>query len=150
MPCLTFSPSRPLALWLLVLPFFTYTLSNMSAGNRSDVKNLRGKSGRFRILIIGRANAGKTTILRAICNSTENPGIYDGEGNKVRGWVKTCCCVVSWTARSDWSIPSRRNHGGEYSSPHRPETQTWGASHTQFPLARDTQHRGRTRFRGQW
>ncbi|KAI9462097.1 hypothetical protein HD554DRAFT_2027746, partial [Boletus coccyginus] len=33
--------------------------------------------GRFRILIVGRANAGKTTILRGICNSTENPEIYD-------------------------------------------------------------------------
>ncbi|KAF8557126.1 hypothetical protein OG21DRAFT_1373904, partial [Imleria badia] len=52
---------------------------------------LREKFGRFRILIIGRANAGKTTILRGICNMTENPEIYDGEGNKLRdlrGWVQ--------------------------------------------------------------
>ncbi|KIJ58217.1 hypothetical protein HYDPIDRAFT_103101, partial [Hydnomerulius pinastri MD-312] len=38
----------------------------------------------FRILIIGRANAGKTTILQRVCRSTENPEIYDHNGNKVR------------------------------------------------------------------
>ena len=32
---------------------------------------------------MGRANAGKTTILKKICNSTEDPEIYDGQGNKV-------------------------------------------------------------------
>ena len=56
----------------------------MSTENTSNFENLREKFGRFRILIIGRANAGKTTILRGICNTTENPEIYDGEGNKVR------------------------------------------------------------------
>ncbi|KDQ16107.1 hypothetical protein BOTBODRAFT_107635 [Botryobasidium botryosum FD-172 SS1] len=37
---------------------------------------------RFRILIIGRGNAGKTTILRAVCGVDEEPEVYDGEGNK--------------------------------------------------------------------
>ncbi|KAF8119954.1 hypothetical protein EV363DRAFT_1194050 [Boletus edulis] len=46
-------------------------------------KDLREKFGRFRILIVGRANSGKTTILRGICNSTESPEIYDGNGNKI-------------------------------------------------------------------
>ena len=55
----------------------------MSAENTEDFENLQEKFGRFRILIVGRANAGKTTILRGICNSTENPVIYDGEGNEV-------------------------------------------------------------------
>ncbi|KDQ08511.1 hypothetical protein BOTBODRAFT_118547 [Botryobasidium botryosum FD-172 SS1] len=48
---------------------------------------------RFRILIIGRANAGKTTVLRAVCGVDEEPEVYDREGNKVsvsaiggRGW----------------------------------------------------------------
>ena len=41
------------------------------------------KFGRFRILVIGRANAGKTTILERICDSTENPEIYDEQGEKV-------------------------------------------------------------------
>ncbi|KDQ09766.1 hypothetical protein BOTBODRAFT_36757 [Botryobasidium botryosum FD-172 SS1] len=38
---------------------------------------------RFRILIIGRANAGKTTILRAVCGVDEEPEVYDREGNKI-------------------------------------------------------------------
>jgi hypothetical protein len=31
---------------------------------------------KFRVLIIGRANAGKTTILQRVCNTTESPVIY--------------------------------------------------------------------------
>ncbi|KIJ61155.1 hypothetical protein HYDPIDRAFT_97230, partial [Hydnomerulius pinastri MD-312] len=38
---------------------------------------------RFRILVIGRANAGKTTILQRVCRSTEHPEIYDRDGAKV-------------------------------------------------------------------
>ncbi|KAH9165332.1 hypothetical protein EDB89DRAFT_1892204 [Lactarius sanguifluus] len=33
---------------------------------------------RFRVLIIGRANAGKTSILKRICETTESPVIYRG------------------------------------------------------------------------
>lgn len=44
---------------------------------------LRAKCGRFRILVIGRANAGKTTILKKICDSIDEPIIYDREGVKV-------------------------------------------------------------------
>ncbi|KAG2115651.1 GTP-binding protein, partial [Suillus cothurnatus] len=35
------------------------------------------------ILIIGRANAGKTTILQRVCNTQENPDIYNSDGEKV-------------------------------------------------------------------
>ena len=40
----------------------------------------------FRVLVIGRANAGKTTILQRVCDTTESPTIYRrGEnGEKVR------------------------------------------------------------------
>jgi GTPase SAR1 family protein len=31
---------------------------------------------RFRVLIIGKANAGKTTILQRVCNTTESPEIH--------------------------------------------------------------------------
>ncbi|KAI6143270.1 GTP-binding protein [Pisolithus tinctorius] len=44
------------------------------------IKNIK----RFRILVMGRANAGKTTILQRVCNSTEKPEVFDGKGNKVR------------------------------------------------------------------
>ncbi len=35
----------------------------------------------FRVLIIGRANAGKTTILQRVCDTTESPIIYRNIGN---------------------------------------------------------------------
>ncbi|KAG6332542.1 hypothetical protein ID866_6547 [Astraeus odoratus] len=38
--------------------------------------------GRFRVLVIGRANAGKTTLLRKVCNTIEMPEVFDGKGNK--------------------------------------------------------------------
>ncbi|KDQ10120.1 hypothetical protein BOTBODRAFT_116347 [Botryobasidium botryosum FD-172 SS1] len=37
---------------------------------------------RFRVLIIGKANAGKTTILRAICGTDDEPEVYDGKGRR--------------------------------------------------------------------
>ncbi|KDQ10084.1 hypothetical protein BOTBODRAFT_36512 [Botryobasidium botryosum FD-172 SS1] len=37
----------------------------------------------FRVLIIGRANAGKTTILRALCGTNEEPEVYDRKGHKI-------------------------------------------------------------------
>ncbi|KAI6036010.1 GTP-binding protein [Pisolithus microcarpus] len=43
------------------------------------MKNIK----RFRVLVMGRANAGKTTILQRVCNSTDRPEIFDGWGNKV-------------------------------------------------------------------
>jgi len=38
---------------------------------------------RFRILVIGRANAGKTTILRAVCGTDEEPEVFDEKGRMV-------------------------------------------------------------------
>jgi len=55
----------------------------METNEIGGFENIREKFGRFRILIIGRANAGKTTILRAICNTTESPEVYDGKGDKI-------------------------------------------------------------------
>jgi hypothetical protein len=39
--------------------------------------DLRAKYTRFRIFVIGRANAGKTTLLQRVCNTTDDPCIYD-------------------------------------------------------------------------
>ncbi|KAG2126221.1 hypothetical protein DEU56DRAFT_743102 [Suillus clintonianus] len=49
-----------------------------------DPFNLRRKFERFRVLIIGRANAGKTTILQRVCGTQDSPEIYDSAGEKVR------------------------------------------------------------------
>jgi len=38
----------------------------------------------FRILVIGRVNAGKTTLLKRVCNTTKEPCIYDERKNLVR------------------------------------------------------------------
>ena len=46
--------------------------------------DLRGRCGHFRILVIGRANAGKTTLLKKVCNSVEDPEIFSPSGKKVR------------------------------------------------------------------
>jgi len=43
----------------------------------------RSKCERFRTLIIGRANAGKTTLLKRVCNSIEDPEIFSPSGEKV-------------------------------------------------------------------
>ncbi|KAG1821461.1 hypothetical protein EV424DRAFT_827401 [Suillus variegatus] len=48
-----------------------------------DASVIRQKTNRFRILIIGRANAGKTTILKRVCNTRSNPNIYDSAGKKI-------------------------------------------------------------------
>ncbi|KAJ8590501.1 GTP-binding protein [Rhizopogon salebrosus TDB-379] len=48
-----------------------------------STQDIREKFGRFRILVVGRANAGKITLLQRICNSTEKPEIFDRGGNKI-------------------------------------------------------------------
>ncbi|KAG1798583.1 uncharacterized protein HD556DRAFT_192437 [Suillus plorans] len=48
-----------------------------------DPAKIREKIGRFRILVIGRANAGKTTILRRVCNTRDDPEIYDSDGEQI-------------------------------------------------------------------
>ena len=49
----------------------------------SDPYDLRAKYTHFRILVIGQANAGKTTLLQRVCNTTEDPCIYDDKKNLV-------------------------------------------------------------------
>ena len=69
----------------------------MSADNQSSSNALPFRQGalspaeirrecpQFRILVIGKANAGKTTILRKVCNAKRDakPIIYDAEGKEV-------------------------------------------------------------------
>src|SRR6266404_3475144 len=50
---------------------------------------------RFRVLIIGRANAGKTTILQRVCDTTDSPTIYRrGSGGKREEVHHGCCLAV--------------------------------------------------------
>ena len=53
-----------------------------------QTRKLRKRFTRFRILVIGRANAGKTTILRNLCNAEGEPTIIDPTGKKVKYMVE--------------------------------------------------------------
>ncbi|KAG6905357.1 hypothetical protein DXG01_003263, partial [Tephrocybe rancida] len=60
---------------------------NIAVTSNSDnillASQLRDKYTHFRILVIGRANAGKTTLLKRVCNTSEEPCIYDDEGKNL-------------------------------------------------------------------
>ncbi|KAJ7189746.1 GTP-binding protein [Mycena pura] len=45
--------------------------------------DLRSRCRHFRVLVIGRANAGKTTLLKKVCNSIEDPEIFSPTGQKI-------------------------------------------------------------------
>ncbi|OAX37551.1 hypothetical protein K503DRAFT_771375 [Rhizopogon vinicolor AM-OR11-026] len=53
----------------------------------APTEDIRKKFGRFRILVVGRANAGKTTLLQRVCNTTDKPEIFDRKGNKIDATV---------------------------------------------------------------
>jgi len=57
--------------------------ADISVIGASPDKRLRKRFKCFRILILGRANAGKTTILQKVCKTSADPEIFDSEGNKV-------------------------------------------------------------------
>ncbi|KDQ17637.1 hypothetical protein BOTBODRAFT_105342 [Botryobasidium botryosum FD-172 SS1] len=54
---------------------------------------LRSKYQHFRVLIMGKANAGKTTILQAVCGTSEAPQVYNQQGRRV--WPKTTLIAPS-------------------------------------------------------
>jgi hypothetical protein len=66
-----------------------FAFPNFIAPMSTEQTHRRIPNPRFRVLVIGRANAGKTTILQRVCDTTESPTIYrrgkDGRREKVRG-----------------------------------------------------------------
>ena len=59
-------------------------------GNQHSKLDRRLPKIKFRVLIIGRANAGKTSILQRVCDTSDSPVIYrltgdENENEKVRG-----------------------------------------------------------------
>ncbi|KAF8184130.1 hypothetical protein K438DRAFT_1598907 [Mycena galopus ATCC 62051] len=52
-----------------------------------SILGIRSKCPHFRILVIGRANAGKTTLLKRVCNSVKEPEIYDENGKKIKAKI---------------------------------------------------------------
>ena len=63
--------------------FLAMSTSSKPHPSTEEIQKTRAKFQRFRILVIGRANAGKTTILRKVCNTTGDPTIFDPNGKKV-------------------------------------------------------------------
>ncbi|KAH8979713.1 hypothetical protein EDB86DRAFT_3248264 [Lactarius hatsudake] len=64
----------------------------------------------FRVLIIGRANAGKTSILQRICDTTESPIVYRGTG-----WARKTVTLDPSMDRGEHSIDDElkfSNHEG--------------------------------------
>ena len=67
--------------------------------NPEEVKEHFDRIGHFRILVVGRSNAGKTTLLQRVCNTTEFPEIYNSKGEKV--WyliVQRHRSLMSWSS----------------------------------------------------
>jgi GTPase SAR1 family protein len=56
-----------------------------------SAEQIRDECPQFRILIIGKANAGKTTILRKVCNAKPDakPIVYDAKGKEVPQEIAT-------------------------------------------------------------
>ena len=57
--------------------------SHLSSGQMGSNQSKTGtpriiQDLKFRVLVLGRANAGKTTILQRVCETTESPMIYRG------------------------------------------------------------------------
>ena len=50
----------------------------------------------FRVLIIGRANAGKTSILQRICDTTESPVIYQRTYNNDKSYHEKEVSILSF------------------------------------------------------
>ena len=50
----------------------------------TGVKEHFDRIGHFRVLILGRSNAGKTMLLQCVCNTTELPEIFNAKGKKVK------------------------------------------------------------------
>ena len=59
------------------------SLAGPSTSRDPEYDKYRQKFKRLRILIIGRANAGKTSILRALCGTEEDLEIYNSKGDRI-------------------------------------------------------------------
>ena len=77
--------SVPSLIFYPLPPYLHCTIPPLSPIVMDKAIDLRSMCGHFRILVIGRANAGKTTLLKKVCNSVEDPEIFDPSGEKVWG-----------------------------------------------------------------
>jgi GTPase SAR1 family protein len=68
-------------------------------------EQIRANCPQFRILIIGKANAGKTTILRKVCNAKPDakPIIYDKKGKEVKVRLGNLAIMAKTNPNLGWS-----------------------------------------------
>ena len=78
-----------------------------------EVKKHFDRIGRFRILVIGRSNAGKTTLLQRVCNTTELLDIFNANGEKVKYLILLYHTSPRITDVWQFADSSTRNPGGE-------------------------------------
>ena len=64
------------------------SIAPMDAEQTSQTKPRTIPDLQFRVLVIGKANAGKTTILQRVCDTTESPMIYRRGKNRRKGEVR--------------------------------------------------------------
>ncbi|KZP26019.1 GTP-binding protein [Athelia psychrophila] len=58
-------------------------MNNPPDNTETQGSNLRLRCPYFRILVMGRSNAGKTTILKKVCNSVDDPLIFSPSGEQI-------------------------------------------------------------------
>ncbi|KZP02825.1 hypothetical protein FIBSPDRAFT_845498 [Athelia psychrophila] len=51
------------------------------------MESIRDKCPHFRILLMGKSNAGKTTILKKVCNTVDDPMIFSPSGTQIEASV---------------------------------------------------------------
>ena len=74
--------------------------------NDPNPYELRAKYTRFRILVIGRANAGKTTLLQRVCNTTEDPCIFNDNNKNLVGVHRSEDEFCFWHFQPAWTYLS--------------------------------------------
>ncbi|KDQ16722.1 hypothetical protein BOTBODRAFT_30638 [Botryobasidium botryosum FD-172 SS1] len=77
-----------------------------------EAAQLRSKYQHFRVLIMGRANAGKTTILKAVCGTREAPQVYNQRGRRIRA-KQSILSPTSWRGihNIEYELRFRSNPG---------------------------------------
>ncbi|KAJ7774044.1 hypothetical protein B0H16DRAFT_1304156 [Mycena metata] len=55
----------------------------------NNIITLRSSGPHLRILVVGRTNAAKTTLLKRLCHSDENPEVFDAGGDAVLAKLTT-------------------------------------------------------------
>jgi len=70
------------------LPKFSVLHTFVAMAAQANLPRLP-RNVKFRVLIIGRANAGKTSILQRVCDTTESPVIYSVDSSGTRKQVRS-------------------------------------------------------------